>query len=338
MNYINKLNKEYNIFGNHELSDIIVFINQPNKRDRTLDLAYVYGKKEDKTFIGFKMMAYDEVSSHSIKFAYDKNDIKKELEPMIINIKYLMGMDIKSWHYVVIILYVKGKQEGKQYVKKNVEVCQNNGLEYIFYEPFENQFYNRNFEEINEFIPNQMSNLDNNIEDILPINIMNDFYINEYMKNFTNYMTEKKYNNANYIEESLISLINKKRKRDKSDYESTKQEKEEIKNVLIEITSYLKAKFHFDSIKFVGAYKFLKTISIPLPKKNYLFLIPSNDDDIYYISIKKENNFDEFYEYNNKLMTETFDKNDSKIINIIEPYSVMANINIKENFYVLKYK
>ena len=136
LNYINELNKEnkeYNISGNPNLGDMSVFINQKNQRGRKFDLAYVYGKKDNKTFIGFQMKAYDEEASHDINLESSKKNIKKSLQPMIINIKYLMDMDIKFWHYVVIILYDKTKKEGKQYFQKAVELCQNNGLEYIFY-------------------------------------------------------------------------------------------------------------------------------------------------------------------------------------------------------------
>ena len=72
------------------------------------------------------MKAYDEESSHDCKFDSTKDNLKKELEPMIINIKYLMDMDIKSWHYVVIIALNKNKEEGKQYFKKLVQICENN--------------------------------------------------------------------------------------------------------------------------------------------------------------------------------------------------------------------
>ena len=111
LKYINKLNKEYNISGNHTLADMSVFINQKNQRGRKLDLAYVYGKKDNKTFIGFQMKAYDEESSHSIKLDPSKVNLKEALQPMIINIKYLMDMDIKSWHYIGIILYDKDKKK-----------------------------------------------------------------------------------------------------------------------------------------------------------------------------------------------------------------------------------
>ena len=42
-------------------------------------------------------------------FMITKDNLKEELKPKIINIKYLMDMDIKHWHYVVIILYEKRK-------------------------------------------------------------------------------------------------------------------------------------------------------------------------------------------------------------------------------------
>ena len=341
LNYINELNKEnkeYNISGNPNLGDMSVFINQKNQRGRKFDLAYVYGKKDNKTFIGFQMKAYDEEASHDINLESSKKNIKKSLQPMIINIKYLMDMDIKFWHYVVIILYDKTKKEGKQYFQKAVELCQNNGLEYIFYEPSETQFYNRNLEIINKFIPNQMSNLDNNIEDILPINIINDLDIEKYMKDFSDYIQEKKYNNANYIKEGLLTLINKKRKREESIYKNKKQMKDEIKSVLSEIYGDLRLKFNFKSIKFVVAYKFINSENIPIPKKNFLFLMESNKEGIYIISFKNENNDNVYYEYKINSGIDNLDKNKSQIFNNLERKAVNAYINKEEKFYVFKYE
>ena len=337
LKYIKELNKEYIIWGNENLGDMSVFINQKNQRGRKLDLAYVYGKKENKTFIGFQMKAYDEESSHDIIFNINKENLKEALQPMIVNIKYLMNMDIKFWHYVVIILYDRKKEEGKQYFHKIVKLCINNGLEYIFYEPFENQFYNRNLEEITKFIPNQISNLDNNIEDILPINIMEDLSIDKYMKEFSEYMKEKKFNNVNYIKEGLITLINKKRKREKSNYKNKKQMKEDIQNVLNEIFSALRIRLFFKSVKFVGAYKFLNTINIPTPKNNYLFLIPSNKEEIYFIIFKNQNSDYEYYEYNMYKEINILDENISESIINVEPNIINANINKNEKFYVLKF-
>lgn len=36
-----------------------IFINQKNQRGKKLDFAYIYGNKDNKTFIGFQMKAYN---------------------------------------------------------------------------------------------------------------------------------------------------------------------------------------------------------------------------------------------------------------------------------------
>ena len=183
-----------------------------------------------------------------------------------------------------------------------------------------------------------MSNLDNNIEDILPINIINDLDIEKYMKDFSDYITEKKYNNANYIKEGLLTLINKKRKREESNYKTKKQMKDEIKSVLTEIYRDLKLNFNFKSIKFVVAYKFINSENIPIPKKNYLFLMQSNKEDIYIISFKNENNDNVYYEYKINSGIDILDKNKSQIFNYLERKAVNAYINKEEKFYVFKYE
>ena len=226
-----------------------------------------------------------------------------------------------------------------EYCKKIVEICKNNGLDYIFCEPFENKFYNRNFEEITEFIPNQFSNLDNNFETILPINIMDEL-ANKYMDYFSDYMLKNNLSNANYIEQGLTSLINKKRKRTKSSTLTGKDKKQEIINILNSILDNLKRKFVFKWIKFVGAYEFLKTtINIPTPQKDYFFLIPTPDKEIYFIlfniqNINDLNDNNIYYKYNTDLKIDIFDKKTIlESIIPVEPNDINANINKKEKFY-----
>ena len=339
LQYINKLNNEYDIFGNKNHGDMSIFINQKNQRGKKLDLAYVYGLKEEKTFIGFQMKAYDEESSHDCKFDLTKDNLKRALEPMIINIKYLMNMNIKSWHFIAIILYDKRKEEGKRFFKKMVKICENNGLEYIFYEPFENKFYNRYLGHITKFIPNQFSNLDNNIESILPINIMYDLAIDKYMNNFSNYMINNKLDKVNYIKEGLNSLINRKRERTKNSALTVQEKKEDIKNALNDILNNIKIKFGFNPIKFVGAYEFLNTYNIPEPKNNYFFLIPSDEKDIYIILFNIKDMEEVYYKYNTALNIDIMYTNKKKEKNIvsIDTSYVSKTINKKEKFYVFKF-
>ena len=338
LQYINELSGEYIILGNKTIGNMSIFINQKNQRGRKLDLAYVYGPKENKTFIGFQMKAYDEGSSHDCKFDSTKNNLKKALQPMIININYLMNMNIKSWHYVVIVLLDNKKEEGKRYFKKIVQLCQNNGLEYIFYEPFENKFYNRMKEHITKYIPNQFSDLDDNIENILPINIMDDLDINQYMDNFSNYMINNKLNKVKFIEEGLSSLLNKKRKRNDTSFLEMK--KEDIKDSLKAIIDNIKIKFEFDSIKFLGAYEFLDFPTIPKPKENYFFLARTNEKKIYFIIFNPLFNKNPYYKYNIDLNKDNSDKKkkkeNSEIISQVDSYYLMANINRKKKFYVFK--
>ncbi len=337
LQYLNSLTNKYFINGITNFGDMSIFINQKNQRGKKIDLAYVYGKRDEKTFIGFQMKAYDEGSSHDCNFDSTRDNLKEVLKPMIVNIKYLMDMNIKFWHYVVIILLDKEKEEGKQFFKKIVERCQNNGLDYIFYEPYENQFYNRNLNQISNFIPNQFSNLDDNIENILPINIMNDINIEQYMENFSDYMIKKKFNNANYIEEGLISLLNKKKIRLEESLTMNKK-KETIKKVINDILYNIKIIFNFSSIKFVGAYDFLNYFNIPMPKINYFFLVPSNENDIFLIIINQNNNNLTYYEYKMNLVIDNLKKNkEQKIITQVETNYIYLNIKKTEKFYAFKF-
>ena len=334
LQYINGLKNEYSIFGNNKIGEMSIFIEQKKQSGKKLDFAYVYGPKENKTFIGFQMKAYDEESSHDCKFDSTKDNLKKELEPMIINIKYLMDMDIKSWHYVVIIALNKNKEEGKQYFKKLVQICENNKFEYIFYEPFENKFYNRNMENINKLILNQFSNLDNNIDNINPINIMDNSDIDKYANNFSEYMKNKKFNKAKFIEEGLVSLLNKKRKREENFISLEEIKRDDIKNDLNNIIDNIKIKFGFNSVKFLGAYEILNPLYFPNPKENHLFLVPSKEKNDFFIIFNPNFRQSPYYKYKIDSKINIVENNNLEVIDQIDPYYIDANINKKEKFYV----
>ena len=339
LQYLQNLKQKYSILGNKKIGDMSIFINQKNERGRELDLAYVYGKKEEKTFIGFQMKAYDEEASHSCKFEPKKDKIKNILKPMIINIKYLMNMDIKSWHYIAVLLYDKRKKEGKQYFKNIVEGCQKNGIEYIFYEPYENKFYDRNFKVIiTEYIPNQFSNLDNNIENILPINIMDNLNINIYMENFSKYLLENQLSNANYIKEGLNALLKKKRKRDINEISTIKEKQKEIRDALDSISSNIKLKFNFKTIKFVAAYEIIKTFNFSSPKMDYFFIYLSKEEDICFLIFNLGNMKKIYYKYNMGLTIDILDnKQLSEVIKEDDAFSIIENMDKFEQFYVFKF-
>ena len=198
------------------------------------------------------------------------------------------------------------------------------------------KFYNRMEVPIKQYIPNQFSNLDNDIKNILPINIMDDLDINKYMDNFSNYMINNKLNNEKFIEEGLIFLLNKKRKRNETPF--LKIENEEIKNCLNDIIDKIIIKFNFKSIKFLGVYEFLDSINIPLPKKNHFFLAETNKKNYYFIIFNSEFDKNPYYEYNIASNSDILGNKKKKLEFIIQKdsYYISANLNKTEKFYAFK--
>lgn len=335
-NYLNNLKNNYTIKGDENLGNMSIFIHQKNQRGQALDFAYVYGDKNNKTFIGFQMKAYDKSSSHDISFNETRESLKKTLESMLINIEYLMGMKIKSWHYVIIILYEKQKPVGKQYYDKLIDICKRNGFEYLFYEPFENSFYDRNIRKIDQFKPTKYSNLDNNIENILPINIMIDNNINKYTENFLNYIEKNKMNNTSFIADGLNSFLSLKTKRPEYSSSKSKINTEQIKNVLETIILKIKNELNIDSIKFVSAYEHLNLMNIPEPQPNYFFLFEENKKGKYILILQKENLCFEYYQCDlNSILNEN--KKENLFCNY-NPSEIIPNINRAKKFYVFKFK
>ena len=342
LKYLEELKKNYIINGNKLFGDMNIFINQKSQRGRMLDLAYVYGDKNNKTFIGFQMKAYDEESSHDCSFNSSKAEIKSILKPMLINIQYLLGMIVKSWHFVAIIFQDNEKPEGKQYFKKLVENCKKNGLEYIFYDPFENKFYNRDRKFIDKFTPTQYSNLDNDIENILPINIMDCKNIEKYMVDIKNYIEGNKKDKAGFIKDGLVSLMNKKRKREKEknlNFNFNEIQKD-VDFLLANIRDLMELKFFFKSVKFVGAYKYQGIFNIPTPKINYFFLIPTISDNVYFISFNESQFIEQYYEIrlDEKVGIQLNDDNIDKKIKPAKEKDLYKYIDKHEQFYVFKYQ
>ena len=80
-------------------------------------------------------------------------------------------------------------------------------------------------------------------------------HINIYMENFSKYLLENQLSNANYIKEGLNALLKKKRKRDINEISTIKEKQKEIRDALDSISSNIKLKFNFKTIKFVAAYE-----------------------------------------------------------------------------------
>ena len=116
------------------------------------------------------------------------------------------------------------------------------------------------------------------------------------------------------------------------------KKKETIKKVINDILYNIKIIFNFSSIKFVGAYDFLNYFNIPMPKINYFFLVPSNENDIFLIIINQNNNNLTYYEYKMNLVIDNLKKNkEQKIITQVETNYIYLNIKKTEKFYAFKF-
>ena len=81
-------------------------ITQTNSNGEILDYAVLYGKKNEKIFLGFQIECYspDTFINPNI---LERDSIKKILSPILLNSIKLFNCLIKEWHYYLIYYYNK---------------------------------------------------------------------------------------------------------------------------------------------------------------------------------------------------------------------------------------
>ena len=81
--------------------DESIFLDQFSKFGKTLDFAYLCGKKNKKVFFGFQMKCYFGKSNLKEKFI-NKPYIKKSCRKILVNTMKLFNCKITSWYYYCI--------------------------------------------------------------------------------------------------------------------------------------------------------------------------------------------------------------------------------------------
>ena len=95
---IEEQKKKEQIFQeNYFNGDLPIFLDQISKYGNTLDFAYLYGKKDNKKFIGFQMKCYFQNSSLDDKFC-KKYEIKKSCQKMLVNSMKILNCKITEWY------------------------------------------------------------------------------------------------------------------------------------------------------------------------------------------------------------------------------------------------
>lgn len=248
-----------------------IIINQIKKGGKTLDFGFFFGNKDSKIFLGFQIKNY----SKNVKLNHDtiknlnKSKIKDSIKKILVQSLINYNIYIEEWHYFMISFY---DPESKDYNQDIVNVCNKEGLEYMFYNPKTHIFYDRNFNTIEENIKLTFdSNLDYNINNN-PKVIFENFY--NLDSNFINYckisnFNEKINNKANIFIKNVNKDINLKNLN-----RTIKSKLDQIKN-----------------LKLISIYNYSKNYPFPIPNNFYLLLFINNtcNDFIYYY--KNENIF-----------------------------------------------
>ena len=133
-----------------------IIITQRQVNGEALDLGVLLGEKDIKQFIGFQMKFYSK--NTKLKKEITKYSIKKKIQPILVNCLKNFDIRIKEWHYIMCLYY--NEDDDYQFSTKLVKNCENNDIEYIFYNPNKNQFLKSDKNIVEKIVPNAMTNID----------------------------------------------------------------------------------------------------------------------------------------------------------------------------------
>lgn len=323
--YINSLKNNYTIDGTDKYADLNIYIKQKTQIGKTIDYCYLTGEKDKKKLFTFQMKAYNEKTSTD--FNETKKSIKNKLKEMLINCKFLLGVTIVDWHYIVVILVHKIKDTFK-YSTSLVKKCISNGLEFIFFEPFIQKFYNRNLEVIDKFEGSQFSNLSCELNYYYTKPFREEELYLLYLKTFTEKYEKKNKNQRDYLGESINNFLGMKLER-----ETISKCKINLSNIISDISNEL----NLTNIKFLGSYKLLDNL-LPRPNYGYLFLYhkkkPNINGKADFIILYTDNKglcMIHNYDTINKKIEQIYDLSDIDKDKFFYVFIILSLVNIHQN-------
>ena len=138
-----------------------ILIKQTKNTGKCLDSAFLFGNKNNKTFVGLQMKNYDKSTpvSSSLRDKLKKHIIKSTCSKLLSNIFLKLGINVTKWYYI-LILYINF--ETKTFNTQFISICNNNDLAFLFYDPIKKLFYDKNLKEVKSFKLDFFSNLGNN--------------------------------------------------------------------------------------------------------------------------------------------------------------------------------
>ena len=296
-----------NITKNYEdkfTGDENLFIDQDNKYGKLLDYAALYGKKDNKIFVGFQIKCYSQDTQLEFKFI-DKWTIKNEMKRILLDCKDLFNCEIKNWHYFLIFYFNKDDDRVNNLGIKTEFNCIKSDIAFLLYDPKNKHFLNPKEEKIRKLELSDISNLDNDI----------------YLKKRSNFIEQKEFF---YNDENINYDIYRK----KIYWEELSQFSQvfnEYGKSIEEILENLGKIFKVERLFYSRTFK-SKNLESPSIYKIFLY---HNQNNSGYLSIVNDNNNYEIYEIKNKKPT--------KITNFNSLDDLYNLVNLDENIYILSY-
>ena len=254
------------INNNYDIKEKNILVTQKFENAAVYDLAYLYGASQEKIFIGFQIKSYKDYKYYEKNkrtFSFNKKNVIDRSKQLLLNSKYLLGINIVEWHFIIIGIYFNEKElklfeEHRTYSESLIKYCEDNNLELILYNPIANKFYDSNKIELTGvFSLSNISNL---------IGKNNNMY--KFPKPDNYFLGRKR--NLNRLYESIETLeILTKEKIDKSNIIT------EMKNICTSIENALDIK----DLKFVNSDIYDNNANfIPIPADNFLIMFKEKKD------------------------------------------------------------
>lgn len=304
---INNISDNY-----HFLNDKNILITQYYENAAAFDLAYLYGQKDKKIFIGFQVKSYRDYCENR-SFPISREKILEQMKVFLFNSKNLLNVDVIQINYIVIGLYFKNEKNLKDnmtYSEDLINYCKKNRFKLILYDPFEKRFLDQDKNYIKEIIPDKYMNLLEE-EEIQPFDETTE-PTNNFLKRKTNRQLEieltqltKNVKNLNDNENLTIYTI-----------------KSFVDN--------LKKELNVKKLKYAGSCKIINSYKLRVPKDNYLFLFHKKN----YKVKEGSNKLNAFIQKENQLYVYDFETK----MKITYDYTFLYfNLfDLKEKYYIFK--
>ena len=298
-------------------------ITQLYQNAATYDLAYIYGKSEEKIFVGFQMKSYRDYDDRTRTFSFSRENIIEKSKLLLFNSKYHFGVNIIELNYIIVGLYFSDDKSEKEinYSNDLIRFCTNNKFKLILYDPFKNTFFDSNKKEIKKIdIPDKFANV---LEE-------ESFRVFSFIKPYNCFLQKKRKRDLSI---ELFGLV--KQQKNLKEYELNNEFIEEAESFVNKIKDILQ----LEDVKYMGSDSLKQQNILPTPEENYLFLFEKK--------VKKKNKLlnglQKFYGLfkvlnNNEEIYYVFDFKSSKVLNKGYLFEYYCRFNISKEFYVFKFK